>query len=108
MKDTNIQWHPGFVGAINLELKKNRDDLLFEKEHNLRKRQEQGIAAAKAKGVKFGRPGAQAPEEFPKIVRDWERKRISIDEALEKCGVSESTFYRRVREYRILQKHKQN
>lgn len=38
MKDTNIQWHPGFVGAINLELKKNRDDLLFEKEHNLNTR----------------------------------------------------------------------
>lgn len=36
MKDTkNIQWHPGFVGAMNLELLKNRDDLLFEKEYNL-------------------------------------------------------------------------
>lgn len=38
MKDTNIQWHPGFIGAMNLELKKNRDDLLFEKEHNLNTR----------------------------------------------------------------------
>ena len=73
---------------------------------NIRKRQEQGIAAAKARGVRFGRPEARVPEEFPKIVRDWERKRISIDEALEKCGVSESTFYRKVREYRILQKNK--
>ncbi len=35
MKDTNIQWHPGFIGAMNLELKKNRDDLLFDKEYNL-------------------------------------------------------------------------
>ena len=35
MKDTNIQWHPRFIGAMNLELKKNRDDLLFEKEYNL-------------------------------------------------------------------------
>ncbi len=75
---------------------------------NIRKRQEQGIAAAKARGVRFGRPEAQVPEEFPKIVRDWERKRISIDEALEKCGVSESTFYRKVREYRISQKNKQD
>ena len=75
---------------------------------NIRKRQEQGIAAAKARGVRFGRPEARVPEEFPKIVRDWEKKRISIDEALEKCGVSESTFYRKVREYRILQKNKQN
>ncbi len=75
---------------------------------NIRKRQEQGIAAAKARGVRFGRPEASVPEEFPKIVRDWERKRISIDEALERCGVGESTFYRKVREYRISQKNRQN
>lgn len=41
---------------------------------------------------------AQLSEEFSKIVRNWERKRISIDETLERCGVSESTFYRKVRE----------
>lgn len=35
MKDTDIQWHPGFVAAMNLELMKNRDDLLFEREYNL-------------------------------------------------------------------------
>lgn len=35
MKDTNIQWHPGFVAAMNLELMKNRADLTFEKEYNL-------------------------------------------------------------------------
>ena len=35
MKDANVQWHPGFIGAMNLELKKNRDDLFFEKEYNL-------------------------------------------------------------------------
>ena len=35
MRDTKVQWHPGFVAAINLELTKNRDDLIFEKEYNL-------------------------------------------------------------------------
>ncbi len=35
MKDMKIQWHPGFVAAMNLELRQNRDDLVFEKEHNL-------------------------------------------------------------------------
>lgn len=55
---------------------------------NIRKRQEQGIAAAKARGMRFGRQEAQVSEECPKIVRDWERKRISMDEALERrvCG----------------------
>ncbi len=35
MKDTKIQWHPGFVAAMNLELAGNRADLIFEKEYNL-------------------------------------------------------------------------
>lgn len=35
MNDTKIQWHPAFVAAMGLELKQNRDDLIFEKEYNL-------------------------------------------------------------------------
>lgn len=53
---------------------------------SIRKRQEQGIAVAKAKGVKFGRPRIKVPQEFPEIVAEWERKEISFEEALEKAG----------------------
>ena len=35
MKDTNIQWHPAFVSAMQLEFKEDREKLMFEKEHNL-------------------------------------------------------------------------
>lgn len=35
MKDAKVQWHPGFVAAMNLELAKNRDNLVFVKEYNL-------------------------------------------------------------------------
>ena len=35
MKAAKIQWHPGFVAAMNLEFAKNRQDLIFEKEYNL-------------------------------------------------------------------------
>lgn len=35
MNDTKVQWHPGFVAAMNLELAQNRADLIFEKEYNL-------------------------------------------------------------------------
>ncbi|MDE6601057.1 MAG: hypothetical protein K2K90_02605 [Lachnospiraceae bacterium] len=35
MKNTKVQWHPGFVAAMNLELAQNRADLIFEKEYNL-------------------------------------------------------------------------
>lgn len=68
---------------------------------NIRKRQEQGIAAAKARGVKFGRPEMEVPEDFAKIVKEWEKGRIHLDEAIVRCGMSQATFYRRLREYRI-------
>lgn len=67
----------------------------------IRERQEQGIAAAKARGVRFGRPEKPVPEDFPKLVRDWEKKRLSLPELLQKCDISEATFYRRLRELRL-------
>lgn len=71
---------------------------------NIRKRQAQGIAAAKAKGVKFGRPETPTPENFEKIIRDWDKGKISTTQALQLCNMSESTFYRRRREYHITRK----
>lgn len=68
---------------------------------NIKKRQEQGIAAAKAKGVRFGRPEIPLPDNFGKLVKDWEKKRISFEEILKICNMSEATFYRKLREYRI-------
>ena len=43
---------------------------------NIRKRQAQGIAVAKAQGVKFGRPEIMLPENFGELVREWEKKRV--------------------------------
>ena len=68
---------------------------------NIRKRQLQGIAAAKAKGVRFGRPEKWIPPEFVLLIREWEKKKITVAEILKICKMSESTFYRRLREYRI-------
>ena len=68
---------------------------------NIRQRQAEGIAAAKAKDVKFGRPKKQLPVDFDKIVREWEEKKLSPAEVLQRCGVSEATFYRRLREYKL-------
>lgn len=69
---------------------------------NIKKRQEQGIAAAKAKGVRFGRPEIPVPDNFGKLVKDWEKKKTSFEETLRLCNMSEATFYRKLREYRIL------
>lgn len=70
---------------------------------NIRKRQLQGIAAAKAKGVRFGRPEKGLPPEFISLIKQWEKKKITLAEILKMCKISESTFYRRLREYRIKQ-----
>ncbi len=69
---------------------------------NIRKRQAQGIAAAKMRGVQFGRPVIEMPDDFLQIVDDWEQKRLPLSEALKKCNMSESTFYRRLRECRAV------
>ena len=69
---------------------------------NIKQRQAEGIAAAKARGVPFGRPTVAAPDDFSKIIKAWGKKQLSTAEVLEQCNMSESTFYRRLREYRLL------
>ncbi len=69
---------------------------------NIKKRQAQGIAAAKARGVKFGRPEKDVPEDFERIIKDWEQKKLPFPEALKLCNMSEATFYRKLRGYRLL------
>ncbi|MDR1615958.1 MAG: recombinase family protein [Syntrophomonadaceae bacterium] len=67
---------------------------------NIRKRQSEGIAAARARGVRFGRPIKRPPDDFPAIVKQWERGKLPIAEVLERTGLKEATFYNRLREYR--------
>ena len=67
---------------------------------NIKKRQEQGIAAAKARGVRFGRPEKPVPGDFPEIVRKWECQELDIGGVLKLCGISDATFYRRLKEFR--------
>ena len=57
---------------------------------NIKKRQAQGIAAAKAKGVKFSRPEIAVPHNFDSIVRAWEQKQIPFSMATKQCNMSES------------------
>lgn len=65
---------------------------------NIRKRQAEGIAAAKARGVQFGRPKAELPENFIVIVIQWKKKEITLESILQKLHISRATFYRKVKE----------
>lgn len=64
---------------------------------NIRSRQREGIEAAKMRGVRFGRPNVQLPDNFTLVYRRWANKEISGERAAEICNVSMSTFYRRAR-----------
>jgi DNA invertase Pin-like site-specific DNA recombinase len=68
---------------------------------NIKKRQSEGIAAAKARGVRFGRPIKKPPKNFHELVRAWERGKLMLEEILEQTGLKEATFYRRLKEYRL-------
>lgn len=59
---------------------------------NIRQRQAEGIAAAKAKGVKFGRNRLPIPKEFYQLQRQYQNGAISAREAARRLGVVHSTF----------------
>lgn len=67
---------------------------------NIRKRQAQGIAAAKARGYKFGRPESQVPDNFSEIVLKTEKGELLVRDAARMCNMSISSFYRKSRELR--------
>ena len=69
----------------------------------IRQNQAEGIAAAKTKGVRFGRPVKPMPENFAEFVEQWSGKCFDKADILKRCHMSESTFYRRRAEYRISQ-----
>ena len=71
-----------------------------EKERCNALKRRQGMDAAKTRGVKFGRPDIKPPDNFATIVRKWETKQIAIEDAVKESGLSERTFYRRLKEYR--------
>lgn len=73
---------------------------------NIRQRQAEGIAAAKGRGVVFGRPAKALPEDFDRIVQAYEQKNLTLAEVLPLCGISESTFFRRLREHRAAREQK--
>ncbi len=66
---------------------------------NIRQRQAEGIAAAKARGVRFGRRPNPLPENFYEVYKQWKMKNVTISEASKLCGMPQTTFFDRARTY---------
>ena len=66
---------------------------------NIRQRQAEGIRIAKEKGVKFGRPVMDIPENFDSIYQLWENNLISLREAGRMLEISHTTFQRLAKRY---------
>lgn len=67
----------------------------------IRQRQAEGIAAAKARGVRFGRPPMPLPENFPAQYQRWKRGEITGKAAAQACGMPLSTFFYRAAGYEV-------
>ena len=66
---------------------------------NIRQRQAEGIAAAKARGVRFGRPPKSLPENFHHLYQQWKNGKITGSAAAKQCGMPLSTFRYRAEIY---------
>ena len=68
---------------------------------NIKTRQAEGIAIAKANKVKFGRPKIKIPDNFKKVCQDWKSGKITATKAIEFTGLKRTTFYKLVKENKI-------
>lgn len=66
---------------------------------NIRQRQAEGIAAAKAKGVKFGRPPLPLPDNFYEVHKAWRTKKLTLKQAAAACNMPVGTFYGKARKF---------
>lgn len=65
----------------------------------IRKRQAEGIAAAKAKGVKFGRKPLPLPDNFHEVHRAWRSKKLTLKQAAAACNMPVGTFYGKAQKF---------
>ena len=68
--------------------------------NNIKQRQAEGIAAAKAKGIRFGRPPKKLPSNFMTIYKKWVNKELSVKEAAKACDMPTTTFFYKAKKFK--------
>ena len=98
-----------FMGTFIADLVLQIHNFVAQSEReNIKKRQAEGIAAARARGVHLGRPTLPVPDGFEQIMKECETGKLTLAEAHERLGMTETTFYQRRKEYRLLHLLKPN
>ena len=69
-----------------------------QERETIKSRQAEGIAVAKAKGVKFGRPQASYPDNWLPVIKRWKSREITATKAMELTGTKRTTFYKLIKQ----------
>lgn len=88
---TGQEWVMDMVNNILIEV---LGTIAEQERQTIKSRQREGITAAKQKGVKFGRPSAQTPDNWNKVIADWHSSKITAKKAMELTGIKRTTFYK--------------
>ena len=103
--DTRTAGQNGLVGRFISDLVLQILSFVAETERqHIKQRQMEGIAIAKAKGVRFGRPPCPIPEGYEQTVERFRRKEITGVQAARIIGIPTSTFYYKFNDYNYYQK----
>lgn len=70
-----------------------------EERNKIRSRQAEGIAAAKEKGIKFGRPKAEYPTLWDEVYNKWKNGELKAVECMKALNLKKTTFYKLIKEY---------
>lgn len=98
----NTREHTELVGQLISDLVLQLLSFVAQTEReSIRERQRAGIDAAKARGVRFGRPRADFPENYAETVQAWKCGEFNALEAARRLGVSRCTFFNRMRELEL-------
>lgn len=66
------------------------------KRRNIKQHQVEVIAFAKQKGIRFGRPSTELPDNWDSVIADWKSGEINAVEAMKRAGIKRSSFYKSV------------
>ncbi|PFB15493.1 resolvase [Bacillus cereus] len=90
------EWVIDMINNIIIEV---YTSMAEQERQNIKQRQSEGIAVAKAKGKHLGRPVMELPEEWDKLYKEWKDGKITAVAFMKEVDMKKATFYKKVKEY---------